>query len=72
MKIFHMDNAKRSDIEQWLTENIGPKNQRWWANIVLRFTADGEIFHGRSLEISLDLTEQEEEEFLTVFLLSNV
>ena len=66
MKVFKLDYRKRNEIKDWLTLNVSPEGYRWWLSSV--HNEEG----SRDLLVNLDLTEQEEEEFLTVFLLSNV
>ena len=66
MKVFKLDYRKRNEIKDWLTLNVSPEGHRWWLSSV--HNEEG----SRDLLVNLDLTEQEEEEFLTVFLLSNV
>lgn len=66
MKVFKLDYRKRNEIKDWLTLNISTEGYRWWLSSV--HNEEG----SRDLLVNLDLTEQEEEEFLTVFLLSNV
>ena len=66
MKVFKLDYRKRNEIKDWLTLNISTEGYRWWLSSV--HNEEGL----RDLLVNLDLTEQEEEEFLTVFLLSNV
>ena len=68
MKILKMKSKKQKDIESWLDDNVGPTGYRWWIDNV----HNPEDPYERILLVNLDLTEQEEEEFLTVFLLSNV
>lgn len=64
MKIFKMDYRKLFEIEVWLGQNVGDKGVRWWLDSV--HNEEGE----RVLLVNLDLTQQEEDDFLTVFLLS--
>jgi hypothetical protein len=66
MKVFKLDYRKRNEIKDWLTLNVSPDGYRWWFSSV--HNEEGT----RDLLVNLDLTEQEEEEFLTVFLLSNL
>lgn len=66
MKILKMDYRKMFEIEVWLGQNVGDKGVRWW--IDSNYNQEGE----RVLLVNLDLTQQEEDDFLTMFLLSNV
>ena len=68
MKIVKMESKKQKDIESWLDDNIGPKGYRWWIDS----SHNPEDPFERILLVNLDLTTQEEDDFLTVFLLSNV
>ena len=68
MKIFKMKYHKLFEIEHWLGENVGTKGVRWWIDS----GHNPEDPFERILLVNLDLTTQEEDDFLTIFLLSNV